>query len=1025
MSDSSLSPPQILTLIVHPDDSGRRLTPQLHQVAAWLAVLHPEIFEYIVEHEPLLLLLSDVVVERDEHRALLVDAILQRKRKRQLARIDPMAYSKLRKLDHPRLADQLRPILTNPSEPPELREFAADIAKYTRCASLVPELTQIALDAGEPLDVRGDAATAVEQIGDDVQRSALKPLMNGSLASRLERRLVRLGLQAAWPHALTAEELFEFLRPDRRRARSMADDFILAGHIRETLTDNHLPSALNWVLRCVRSLPEMPTIRPGDALESLEDAIIVQAWQSNDDAVTAVLASIAFEKIRRWEPLVSRDDEEYISDQRLMEDTPRRRRFATFLITALASDPRPRLWLLFDKTPYLQSSDLPWLLGRQSTGTRSPAELSLEAELILYFADFGFASTLEMLTSAAVYNPKLKERVTQICAAIPLDSEQAATARQDYRESQQFQKDREERRARRPKPARRDRRIPEALDKAESSPCLFWAVLEELARKDDDIYTNSMNLDVETFPGWLAADDETRRRTIAAAERFVRECDPDADSWFATQQFARSAVGGVRSLKLLKSAAPARFAALEPHLWQRWTPALLGIPNNDPTVPLLADAYRHAPDEVIRRVQQLASGKEAYIVGRLSDIVDDRLVSALLYVVREMPISDEALIEILQPLLPYAAPRQLAESIVETDVRSGSRKRAVAVAAMLLLHAPNESWRTVWPLIVGDVAFGHDVIECAVNREHFGEPLFALEEERVAALYSWLTREYPPELDAEHEGVFTPDTRDKIATWRSNCLNALKQRGTQAAVDALRHLATEFPEQIYLSPLVEEADFARRQKSWQPTPVATLRQLLSDQSRRQVRSETELADVVIESLGRLEDSLQGPTPAAFDLWNTSPYRPKTENECSNYIARWLRDDLKRRGVIIAREVEIRAASSPRSGERTDIHIDVAVELGQRIDTFSVIVEVKGCWHSDLRTAMTSQLAERYLRDNSTRTGVFLACWFAAVAWDATDHRKRKCTGDRAMFLSSLGNEAHSLSSRGFDIRPFVLNCSLR
>src|SRR4029077_5363300 len=116
-----------------------------------------------------------------------------------------------------------------------------------------------------------------------------------------------------------AEELFDFLRPNQRRARSMADDFILAGHIRETLTDDHLPAALSWVLRRVRSLPEMPTIRPGDAFESLEDAIIVRAWQSNDDAVTAVLASIAIEKIRRWEPLVSRGDEEDISDQRLMD----------------------------------------------------------------------------------------------------------------------------------------------------------------------------------------------------------------------------------------------------------------------------------------------------------------------------------------------------------------------------------------------------------------------------------------------------------------------------------------------------------------------------------------------------------------------------------------------------------------------------------------------------------------------------------------------------------------------------------
>ena len=201
--------------------------------------------------------------------------------------------------------------------------------------------------------------------------------------------------------------------------------------------------------------------------------------------------------------------------------------------------------------------------------------------------------------------------------------------------------------------------------------------------------------------------------------------------------------------------------------------------------------------------------------------------------------------------------------------------------------------------------------------------------------------------------------------------------------------------------------------------------MLRDRTRRQVRSETELAEVVIEALRRLEAKLQGETPAAFDLWNTSPYRPKSENEMSNYVARFLRDDLAERGVIIAREVEIRPSASTGGGERTDIHVDVSVDIERNAQRFSVIVEVKGCWNRGLHNDMTGQLARRYLRDNASRTGVFLVGWFHCSAWDPQDYRKRACSDDPSKLASVLASEAATLRAEGFDIRPFVLNCSLR
>lgn len=1026
LSDRALSPQQILPLIVHPDDPDRKLTPQLHGVAAWIAVLRPDVFQYVVKHEPELILLSDAVIERDEDRALLVAELLRRIREQQIARIDVMTYPKFRKLRHQDIAGQLRPVLMNTSEPEELRELAADIAEYTECSELIPELTQIALDVTQPVEVRFDAAQAVARLGDETQRAALKPLLDGPANSRQERWLIRLALKAAWPHALSSEELFEFVGGRRKQAITSVDDYMLVEHVRDTLTTDHLLPALRWVLRRVQSLPG-PTIKLGDGLKRLEDAIVVKAWRSDDVAVTAALAEIVVEKIRRYEPLVSRDDlqDDGASDEQLTNDIARRRRFASFLLPALArSDKHISPWLIVHATPYVTREDVPWLIQRQRDVSHTEQGAIIEAGLLLQLADLTRLGTFRAVKRASAHNPELRTRLEAIFYWCLLILHYWFRLREACR--RMFRAIKATRRSGAVKQVDRAA-IRKLLQDAERQPSSLWMLFEEMSRRAGDDYANVMNLDVQSFPGWIAVDDGVRRRAIVAAERFVREADPDADSWFGTGQVAFSAIGAVRALTLLRTAAPQRFAALEPDIWRKWAAALLGIPNNDLTVPLLAIAYRHAPDEVIRRIQQLVRAKDIFVIHKLSDVLDDPLTAAILEVAQEGSLPDDTLTRLLEPLLGHARAREFAESLVRAARDDAQAwETAVAVTATLLLHASNESWPTIWPLITADAPFGRAVIERAVHHDHFeAAPAYVLDESRVADLYLWLTREYPPEQDPVHEGIFTPGTRDNISSWRSRCLDSLKRRGTRAACDALRRLAVELTEQRYLGPLVVEAESVRRQKSWQATPVAALRELLEDRSRRLVRSETELANVIIESIERLEAKLQGETPAAFDLWNTSPYRPKTENECSNYVVRHLRDDLKERGVILAREVEIRPTASPGSGERTDIHVDVAADVDGRTQTLSVIVEVKGCWNRGIPADMTEQLARRYLRDNATGTGVFLVAWFQCSVWDSSDYRKQDCSGDRAALATALMTEAAGLRSEGFDIRPAVLNCTLR
>jgi predicted NACHT family NTPase len=51
---------KMMSLIVHADDEQGRLVPQLHETAAWLASMSPEVFRSITNTDPEVLLRSDV-----------------------------------------------------------------------------------------------------------------------------------------------------------------------------------------------------------------------------------------------------------------------------------------------------------------------------------------------------------------------------------------------------------------------------------------------------------------------------------------------------------------------------------------------------------------------------------------------------------------------------------------------------------------------------------------------------------------------------------------------------------------------------------------------------------------------------------------------------------------------------------------------------------------------------------------------------------------------------------------------------
>ena len=185
----------------------------------------------------------------------------------------------------------------------------------------------------------------------------------------------------------------------------------------------------------------------------------------------------------------------------------------------------------------------------------------------------------------------------------------------------------------------------------------------------------------------------------------------------------------------------------------------------------------------------------------------------------------------------------------------------------------------------------------------------------------------------------------------------------------------------------------------------------------------QLLDVVIESLMHLERKLQGETPASPFLWDRlgETFRPKDESLLCDFVKLHLEDDLKQRGVVVNREVQI------HRGERTDIHI-TAVTPGQTKDSYdsiTVIIEAKGCWHPELDTAMGTQLCGQYLDNNDCQHGLYLVGWFNCNLWDKKDYRKAGTPNVTLEELrKQLGSQAANLSTNGRVIKSYVIDAAL-
>lgn len=1003
--NAKLSKKKLLSLLQQPGDVHGKIALPLREVGAWIAAIRPEIGDWIRQHDPAALISAAAIPGSDEHRALILESYLS------LEANEGIPYGRDEQLSfyrftHPNLAEQLRSWLSK-KQSIRVLFLIARIAVSARVTELWVDFIKLALDLKFPADIRPAFAEAACNLVPDNQIVALKVLLKSDLNGVRGHTLQRL-----WPDFLTPLELLSTLhKPIKPGIGDSYKHFLWMTSIWDLFSDSELPTLVNWLSdaqggRWIFSGGNQLDIET----RTIRQGILKRLWQSlEQDGVAQAFLSLVEEKLMSGRSVRVLDGETDL----VRSDRDRRH----LLIVVAADHPRVSRHperLVYAERPWVLSEDAEWVLSNMASAVKDrPYWLGL-CKLLLH--------TDEMQQVLARYStiPELQkemERRIQLHSAPP----------DPWIEEQERQAERW--RAERDARSTYDVEICDALGAISAGEFARWSAIPDLLHINErsQAVGHDMHHDIRKINGWSGLTDILRTKIITTATQFIinppEDIDPYSEYGFAS----------VRALRLLAEENPSVLRDLPNSVWVKWAPAVAAWPPINKTA-MEADyliwrlAYAHSPEEMIRVIkEEILAQRNNYsssTIDMAECILDQRLedaylslldrsqlmpglVEELLYTLllrNSLPAQDKALKMMRMPITIHAKKYiqnnknrlQLLKRESLKQLRSHPRQNQLAVAAARALLRQPEGiyWEAVFTRMQED-SLGEAILKQGpwiIGAEK-------LNEKQLVSLFTWAQEKFPKSLDPiQPVGIaYSPGIRDSIAGWRNGLISELTLRSTTEAMHALNVLQERHPDlTVELRRAYAKAVETYLARMWTPIEPAQLQELVNSGKKYLVRDARQLHELVLDSLEEMQQELQGANTAVQMLWDMpkdiAP-RPKDENAFSDFVARYLRKNLKDRGVVLNREVEIhrRYSEDGVPGERLDIRVDAVAEKSRQseYETVSVLIEVKGCWNSELDTAMEQQLIKRYMVREQLKEGIYLVAWFLSNLWDKKDTRYKQ------------------------------------
>lgn len=1013
-----ISPNQIKSLLYHPIG---RVVPQLQGVASWLCGMNATIFEEVLKSNPEILLFSDLSIIDETYRTLLVSNLLKLYEENKLT--DSLLMRFYNKLDHSNLAEQLESYIFNKDKPTMVRQIAISIAEACVLKSLQNDLLSMVLDSLDDLMVRTWAAQALINIGNDETKKKMKPLALNDAVEDIDDELKGVGLQAVWPEFMTAKELFSVLTDAKNINLFGSYYYFIAYNLVDGLSEEDLPVALNWV---ESQKPRQEILCP--YLRELIDSILLDAYlHLKSFYVLEAFAKAIFSRLKADCIII----ENKSKNNEFRFEKKERHSILEILVPLFTDPKRDSLSLAYSDTPLVLRDDIPWLIKKLESSEQDSTQRSWSEIIEKVFDVHAMSEHSDLILQACNRNAILDELLSPYIKPIELNSPQAEKMKERYSRRLMLERQRGE-------PIHLDttpkKNISDYLDEFDSGDYNAWWQLNY--RMLFDIHNRmpqrELEADLTQLPGWESAEIYERLQIINAAKNYLLNYNLDSYGWIGTNNIYRPAFAGFRAMRLLLQKDPEFLENLPIPTWRIWSPVVIAYPyfvEDKYQEDLIKMAYKYASTEIISTLNTIINKENAtydriYIIDKIEGIWDKNIEKYLLDKVKDQSLKLECMCDLLRPLLEHDVDdvRTYAESfIISPPPTFGvNRKDAIIVASTLFLYAKDASWPVIWPAFKQDNYFGPEVLMAIEKRQGLRSAAiqYRLSEDQLSDLYIWLSRRYPFCEDPEKNEPHFVTMRESIGDWRDSILSYLSELG---AYRSLNRIAEEMPEQEFIKWMQNEAIKNYCIKSFSPVEPSYILELIYNQEKRLVNSGSQLVDVLIESLNRLERALHDDTPASRDIWDydrkNKKYYPIYEEELSDYVKRHLSNDIGKRGIILGREVKI------RRDEITDIHVDALKKGANYVETISAIIEVKGGWNRELDSAMQSQLKDRYLKNNNCHQGIYLIGWFNCDSWDKNDYRygdAQKISLEDAR--KKFDAQASDLSSEDVQIKAFVLDC---
>ena len=1057
-----LSLNQLLNLLIHPLDDT--VVPQLEETASWLVSMNPNLFPEILEKDPLVLLRTDSLPA--EQRGKLAIALL--------SRIDwgSLPFEKaisirpyLRNLKHDGLSDILRPYLIAESSTSSQRLFALQIAVECGLPDLKEDISTLLLDPNKDSDIRVKAALALEKIGVEKNIDVFKTLLDELSSGRQpdpDHRLRGLILSFLWPTNLTSQELFQLLIPLESKVYGSYRRFLttqtLFGH---AWGKKDIKSGLQWMLK-TQTLPE--NLDPiYFAFNEIMDALIVKglSFIEDEDFLHAYLSALQTRHAK--EGCLIHDNKSLDEFKKIFQNADARiqRQFIQGAIEALGEKVYRELYgsvLLH----VVKENDLCWVLSQTKSCYENKPESPVREKEIkrwCYLSSMTFNSLnidhIETVLGYCRDIPPLAGHFKDLVEMSKTKSpEQIVRGFEESRNKSNAMQQARQHKIIDPPPSKG---VMHCLDQIEKGHPEQWPPLLCIMSLTQNGNTGiSWNIDdITTLPGWQEASNATKNRIVDAAAAFLEEVTvPSRDLGSESINQQEFSVFVLQAFLFLCKERPEKFASLSTAAWSKGIPFILdlwNLLNGDSqetfTDIIFIEAFKKDRATYLSTLRKFfLKNRDYYFLQKMRPCISpcwcDDISDLLAGLLGEVDLSIGSYSAILSLLIKHGDERGIteAEKLLEGKSRTDFTKEYAVEAIKILLKYPDQrNWKTFWSYIS---RFPGIVRELFQSETYCPDSSFLtderLTESDLGDFFLWLHEQFPYEKDSTDAVKSENSEGNSFCSilLRDRTLNALVNLGTIESVSELERIRKELPELKFLDSYLEKARENTCRCTWRPLSVQQIRTLFENSDCRMVHSEGQFMDVLIESLERMEKELQGETRRSVLLWNECKeghrplFEPKQEVRFSDDVKRHLQKDLIERGIIIDREVEIQAATTPKSGQRLDIYAR-AVSIDQHpqrdcVKVFSVKIEIKGSWNHEVEKAMETQLVDRYLKENNSQHGIYLVGWFDCDkgSFRNWQNKKPRCWKTIEKARSALQEQAKSLSRDGIDVRPYVMDVSL-